>query len=130
MSVARGLLAALPVVVVAAATAMAQAQAPAGGDAAAGEKVFNQCKACHSAKAGENKIGPSLHGVVGRKAGSVEGFNYSPAMKGANMTWTPENLDKYLADPKATVPGNKMAFPGLKNEADRQNVIAYLSQQK
>lgn len=113
--------------------AMALAQAAAAqatGDAAAGEKVFNQCKACHTVQAGQNRVGPSLHGVVGRKAGSVEGFTYSPAMKNSGLTWTPEELDKYLADPKGTVPGNKMAFPGLKKPEDRANVIAYLAQQK
>ncbi|MBC7905407.1 MAG: cytochrome c family protein [Rhodospirillaceae bacterium] len=104
--------------------------AQAAGDAAAGEKVFTQCKACHTVQAGQNRVGPSLFGVVGRPAGTVEGFNYSPAMKSSGMTWTPENLDKYLADPKGAMPGNKMAFAGLKKPEDRANVIAYLSQQK
>lgn len=110
--------------------AQAPAQAPAAGDPAAGEKVFNQCKACHTVQAGQNRVGPSLHGVVGRKAGQVEGFKYSDALKSANVTWTPENIDKYLADPKGFIPGNKMAFAGLKKPEDRANVIAYLSQQK
>ncbi|MDA8230536.1 MAG: cytochrome c family protein [Magnetospirillum sp.] len=114
----------LPVLALFAGTAYAQV----AGDAAAGEKVFKQCQVCHTAEPGKNKIGPSLYGVVGRKSGSAEGFNYSPAMKTANIVWTPENLDKYLTDPKAMVPGNKMAFPGLKNPQDRQNVIAYLAQ--
>lgn len=100
------------------------------GDPAAGEKVFTQCKACHTVQAGQNRIGPSLAGVVGRKAGTVEGFSYSPAMKAAGLTWTMENIDKYLTDPKVLVPGNKMAFPGLKKPEDRSNVIAYLAQQK
>jgi cytochrome c len=117
---------AMAVVVVAAApSALAQT---ATGDPVAGEKVFNQCKGCHTVEEGKNRIGPSLYGVVGRKAGSIDGFNYSPAMKSAGLTWTVETLDKYLADPKAVVPGNKMAFAGLKNEQDRQNVIAYLGQ--
>lgn len=103
--------------------------ARADGDPAAGQKVFAKCKACHNADSDKNKIGPSLQGVVGRKAGTYDDFNYSDAMKNAGITWTPENLDKYLADPKAFVPGNKMAFIGLKNEQDRQNVIAYLEQQ-
>jgi cytochrome c len=124
--IARAMLAALPVALLMSVPALAQGQ----GDAAAGEKVFNQCKACHTVQAGQNRVGPSLHGVVGRKAGTAEGFSYSPAMKGANFTWTPENLDKYLADPKAVVAGNKMAFPGLKKPEDRANVIAYLAQQK
>lgn len=100
------------------------------GDAEAGEKIFNQCKACHSVKAGENRVGPSLNGVVGRKAGTGEGFKYSDAIKTAGVTWTPENIDKYLADPKGFVPGNKMAFAGLKKPEDRQNVIAYLMKKK
>ncbi|MBC7954098.1 MAG: cytochrome c family protein [Rhodospirillaceae bacterium] len=106
-------------------TAFAQA-----GDPAAGEKVFTQCKACHTVQAGQNRVGPSLFGVVGRAAGAVEGFAYSPAMKGSGMTWTAETLDKYLTDPKAAIPGNKMVFPGLKKPEDRANVIAYLAQQK
>ncbi|HLO79300.1 MAG TPA: cytochrome c family protein [Magnetospirillum sp.] len=108
----------------------ALAQPQTSGDPAAGEKVFNQCKACHTVQAGQNRVGPSLHGVVGRKAASVEGFAYSPVMKESGLTWTPENLDKYLTDPKALLPGNKMAFPGLKKPEDRANVIAYLAQQK
>jgi cytochrome c2 len=128
MTVRALLLAVAPATLLLAAPAWAQTQT--SGDPAAGEKVFNQCKACHTVQAGQNRVGPSLAGVVGRKAGSVEGFQYSPAMKGANLTWTPENLDKYLTDPKALVPGNKMAFPGLKKPEDRANVIAYLAQQK
>lgn len=98
----------------------------ADGDADAGKKVFNKCKVCHSLEAGENKIGPSLAGVIHRPAGTVEGFKYSDAMSGAGLTWDEETLDKYLTDPKGFIPGNKMAFAGLKKEADRQNVIAYI----
>ncbi len=122
--IARWVLASVPGLLLAVA-----ASAQPAGDPAAGEKVFNQCKACHTAEQGKNRIGPSLYGVVGRKSGSIEGFSYSPAMKSAGLTWTPDNLDKYLTDPKALVPGNKMAFPGLKNPQDRANVIAYLAQQ-
>jgi cytochrome c2 len=104
------------------------ALAQPAGDPQAGEKVFAQCKACHTAEPGKNRIGPSLYGVVGRKAGTEPGFAYSPAMKDAGIVWTPETLDQYLTDPKAKVPGNKMAFPGLKNPTDRANVIAYLAQ--
>ena len=67
-------------------------------DAAAGKRVFNSCRACHSIEPGQNKVGPSLAGIVGRKSGSVEGYAYSPAMKEADITWTPENLDKFLAN--------------------------------
>ncbi len=98
------------------------------GNPEAGEKVFHQCQACHSIQPGQNRVGPSLSGVVGRKSGTEPHYNYSPAMKSANIIWTPANLDKYLADPKAVVPGNKMPFPGLKSEEDRENVIAFLEQ--
>ena len=103
--------------------------AHAEGDPAKGKKVFNKCKACHFADKKKNKVGPYLLGVVGRPVASVEGFRYSKAMKAKAAelgTWTEENLDKYLANPKKFVPGNKMAFVGLKKAEDRANVIAYL----
>jgi len=103
--------------------------ASAQGDAAAGEKAFNKCKACHTVEqGGANRVGPNLHGVVGRKAGAVDAFSYSKPVKEGDVTWTEESLDKYLTDPKGFIPGNKMAFPGIKNEAERQNIIAYLKQ--
>lgn len=104
----------------------ASGAALADGDAEAGKKVFNKCKVCHALEAGVNKVGPSLAGVVGRPAGTVEGFNYSDAMKSAGITWDAATLDQYLADPKGFIPGNKMAFVGLKKEKERQDVIAYL----
>ena len=100
-------------------------------DAAAGEKVFAKCKACHVIEAATNRVGPSLHGIIGRTAGTVEGFKYSESMiqHGKDgLVWNNENLDKYLADPKGFVPKNKMAFPGLKNAEDRANVIAYIDE--
>ena len=99
--------------------------AQAAGDAAAGEHVFARCAACHSPKAGENKIGPSLAGVVGRKSGDAPNYNYSPALKSAGITWDEQELDKYLANPPADVHGTKMMI-SLPNADDRQNVIAYL----
>jgi len=108
------------------ATAMGASAAHAAGDAANGEKIFAKCKACHTVEAGKNKIGPSLAGVVGRKAGTAEGFNYSDAMKNSGLTWDEATLDTYLTGPKKLVPGTKMAFPGLPNEQDRLDVIAYL----
>ena len=99
----------------------------ATGDAAAGRQVFRKCQACHSLDAGKNILGPSLAGVMGRKAGSMEGYNYSPAMKQANITWDPKTLDAYLADPGKTLPGNKMPFPGLKTDHDRADIIAFLA---
>jgi len=98
----------------------------AEGDAAAGEKVFKKCKACHVVDQEKNRLGPHLVGVVGRPSGSVDGYKYSKAMQGAGLTWDEANLDQYLTDPKGFVPKNKMAFPGLKKDADRANVIAYL----
>jgi cytochrome c len=94
-------------------------------DPKAGEQVFARCTVCHSNKPGENKIGPSLAGVVGRKSGSVPGYNYSPAMKAANITWDEQELDKFLANPGADVHGTKMTI-SVPNPEDRQNLIAYL----
>lgn len=105
-----------------------QAQAQ---DAAAGEKVFAKCKACHIADTDKNKIGPSLNGVIGRTAGTHEGFKYSPAMVEAGKSgtvWDEATLATYLHDPKSMIKGNKMAFPGLKKDEDVANVIAYLKQ--
>lgn len=102
------------------------APAFAAGDAEAGKKVFNKCKACHTLEVGKNRIGPSLHGIIGRESGKAEGFKYSDAMMNAGVTWSDENLSKYLENPKEFVPGNKMAFVGLKKDDDRADVIAYL----
>jgi cytochrome c len=104
------------------------ASAHADGDSAKGKKVFAKCMACHTTEAGKNKVGPTLHGIFGRKSGTVEGFTYSDAMKNAGITWSEAELDKYLTNPKKDVPGNKMAFPGLPKPDDRANVIAYLKE--
>jgi len=95
-------------------------------DVEAGKAVFKKCALCHTTEAGKNKIGPSLFGVVGRKAASLESYNYSDAMKKYDNAWDPQTLDTYLADPRAVVPGTKMIFPGIKEEKERQDVIAYL----
>jgi len=105
------------------------ASALEAGDAAAGAKVFKKCAACHSATASDgNKIGPNLHGVIGRKAGMLEGFNYSDSMKNSGLTWDEATLEQYLRDPKGFIPKNKMAFAGLKKDSDLANVIAYLKE--
>ena len=98
------------------------------GNAAEGEKVFVQCKTCHVKEAGQNRVGPSLAGIVGRAAGSVEGFNYSPANKNSGITWTPEKLFQYLEKPARVVPGTKMVFAGLPDAQKRADLIAYLQQ--
>ncbi len=103
--------------------------AHAEGDAAAGAKVFNQCKACHEVEKGVNKVGPTLKGVVGRKAAAVADYKYSEAMiaKGAEgLVWDDANLTAYLTSPKTFVPKGKMAFAGLKKPEDLANVIAFL----
>ncbi len=102
--------------------------AHAEGDAAAGEKVFGKCKACHVADKPTNRVGPYLVGLFGRQAGHVDGFKYSDAMKDSGITWDEATLDKYLADPKGFIPKNKMAFAGLKTDQERADVIAYLKQ--
>ena len=110
-----------------AAPAPGPAVADVKGDSAAGRLVFRKCQACHSMELGKNVLGPSLSGIVGRKAGSEPSYNYSPAMKQANIVWSVAALDAYLADPEKAVPGNKMPFPGLKTNQDRTDVIAFLA---
>jgi len=108
------------------AAATLSSSAHAGGDAAAGKTVFAKCAICHSTQPTKTVLGPSLFGVVGRHSASVEGYPYSDAMKKVDKTWDEATLDAYLTDPKAMVPGTKMAFPGLPKPEDRANVIAYL----
>ncbi len=120
---------ALTIMTFAAAAALA-GPALAEGDAAAGEKVFNKCKACHTVEEGKNRVGPSLYNVIGRAPASVEGFRYSKAMEefAADHVWDEETLSAYLEKPKDLVSGTKMAFVGLKKAEDRDDVIAYLKQ--
>ena len=100
----------------------------ARADADAGKQVFKKCHACHNVGEGaKNAVGPELNGVVGRKAGTVEGYNYSDANKSSGITWDVATLKVYLKNPKEKVPGTKMAFTGLPKEQDIDDVIAYLS---
>jgi cytochrome c len=96
-------------------------------DPAAGEKIFkSQCGICHAVVAGENRIGPTLFGVVGRRAGSVPGFNYTADHKKLGIAWDAATLDKYLANPRAMVPDTSMVYAGLKDDAERADLVAYL----
>ena len=100
----------------------------ADGDPANGAKLFKQkCGICHSAEAGQNKVGPSLAGVLGRKAGTAANYSYSEAMRSSGLTWDAPTLDSYLTGPRAKVPGTKMTFVGLPKESDRADVISFLS---
>ena len=110
--------------------AIASSPALADGDAAAGEKVFRKCKACHTVgEEAKNKVGPLVNEVIGRQAGMVDDFKYSPAMADAGtggLVWDEASLDAFLTKPKEFMSGTKMTFPGLRKEEDRADVIAYL----
>ncbi len=97
------------------------------GTAAAGEKVAVVCKTCHSFEIGKNMIGPSLHGIQGRTAGTVAGFSYSAANKGSGIVWSDEKLFQYLEAPQRVVPGTKMSYTGVKDPQQRADLIAYLN---
>jgi cytochrome c len=102
--------------------------AEAAGDATAGLAVFqSQCAMCHSVTAGTSGIGPSLAGIVGKPAASTPGYDFSPALKAAKLTWTPAELDTFLSAPQSTVPGTKMPYMGLTDAIQRADVIAYLA---
>ena len=117
------LAAALAAVCVVAAAGSVQA-----ADLKKGKKVFNRCKACHSLEAGKKKVGPSLHGVFGRTSGTVEGYKYSKAMMEAGIVWDETTIAEYLKAPKTYIKGNKMAFAGIKKDADMENLMAYLKE--
>jgi cytochrome c len=114
------------VVLTAAAILAAAGMARADGDAARGEKKFEECAACHKIERSEDNVGPSLHGVFGRKAGTLADFRYSPALKRSGITWTAQTLDTFLADPQKVVPANRMPYAGLAEASDRADLIAYL----
>jgi cytochrome c len=108
--------------------AIALALFPGHARAQDGAQLFKtDCAVCHSAEAGQNKVGPSLFGVVGRKAGTEAAYTYSDAMKKSGVTWMPDQLDQYLANPKGVVPNTKMIFLGLKKPEDRKAIIDYLA---
>jgi cytochrome c len=96
-------------------------------DPANGQKLYARCVVCHSMNPTDRRPGPTLKGVVGREAGQVAGYAYSPAMKAARLAWTSENLDRFLAAPAKTVPANKMIYPPVTSASDRADIIAYLA---
>jgi cytochrome c len=98
----------------------------AAADVEHGKQLFKACAACHSEKA-DNKLGPSLAGVVGRKAGALESFRYSAAMTRSNLTWDEANLREYITDPQTKVKGNRMPFAGIKQPSDADDIVAYLA---
>ena len=119
----------LALALAAAAPASAAPAAALKGDAANGGKLFALCAACHVTTAGVNRMGPSLHAVVGRKAGAVPGYVYSPAMKASGLTWTEPKLAEFLEAPRTVVTGTKMYFVGVRAPQDRADIIAYLKTQ-
>lgn len=116
-------------IVAAAVLSLASASNAFAQDVANGEDVFKKCRACHAVgENAKNLVGPQLNGLVGRKSGSSEGFPYSDANKNSGVTWDKETFLKYIKDPKAFMPGNKMAFAGVKDEQDAADLFAFLSQ--
>ncbi len=110
-------------------TSMATASTALAQDVAAGENSFKKCMACHSIGEGaKNKVGPELNGLDGRHSGTAPGYSYSDANKNSGITWNKEQFLEYIKDPKAKIPGTKMAFAGIKNEKEANDLWAYISQ--
>ena len=117
----------LPVAAALAAAMVLTAAAPAAAaDAAAGQKVYAKCRACHEVASEKNTVGPHLKGLFGRVAGTLDNYAYSKPMRDSGLTWDDDTLTTYLADPKAAVPGTKMVFVGLKKPEEIDNLLAYL----
>jgi len=100
----------------------------AQADVKRGEKLFEECRACHAVERGINGVGPDLHGVFGRKAAALDEFRYSPALKKSGITWTRQTLDAYVADPQKAVPANRMPYGGMPEAKDRADLLEYLQQ--
>lgn len=114
------------VVAVVAASVALTGVVPADGDAERGARRYEECAACHALEKDKESVGPSLYGVFGRKAGEGADFRYSPALKRSGITWDQASMDTFIADPQATVPGNRMPFAGIADAAARADLIAYL----
>jgi cytochrome c len=97
-------------------------------DRSHGQKLFEECRACHATEPGAQGVGPDLHGVFGRNAGTLDGFRYSPALKRSGITWTPKTLDAYVADPQKAVPQNRMPYAGMPEARDRADLIAFMQE--
>jgi cytochrome c len=109
--------------------ALAMPGAARAQDAAAGEKSFNKCRACHQVgETARNMVGPLLNGLFGRKSGTIEGFNYTDANKNSGIVWDDAVFAEYIKDPKAKIPGTKMVFAGIKNEQEIKDLTAFLKQ--
>ena len=100
----------------------------AHADVKRGEKLFEECRACHAVERGVNGVGPDLHGILGRRAGALEDFRYSPALKKSGITWSRQNLDAYVLDPQKAVPANRMPYAGMPEARDRADLLDYLQQ--
>src|SRR6195952_3323119 len=108
---------------------VAASSAASAQDAAAGEKSFNKCRACHQVgETAKNTVGPVLNGLFGRKSGTIEGYSYSDANKNSGITWNDQTFAEYITDPRSKIPNTKMIFPGIKNEKERGDLWAYLKQ--
>ena len=123
MNRSRGVLALLAIGVIAFAVVTAKAEV----DPDKGKAVFEQCAACHSLGEAGDYDGPTLKSIFGRTAGSLEDYRYSAAMKRSGVTWDAMSLDQYVTDPQAFIPGNRMAFAGITDKAERDDLIAYLA---
>ena len=118
----------LQTIATAVALVLAAGMAHAQGDPKRGEKIFENCRACHAADGAANEVGPGLRGVFGRRAGERDDFRYSPALKRSGITWTPQTMTDFVADPQKMVPGNRMPYDGLPDARDRADLIMYMLQ--
>ena len=107
---------------------LAASTAQAQGDVKRGEKLFEDCRACHMVERSPSGVGPSLYGVFGRGAATLDDFRYSPALKRSGITWTPQTINAYIADPQKMVPANRMPYAGMPEERDRADLLLYLQQ--